>query len=158
MASVCVFGHSEAIRGAFSCLKPSCDCLSLAPVNYLGSMQVQGQSEILRLSGGGSAPSPPHPAPSVGVATVFANNDLCNVWCFGGSLCVSVSLSPGFFLINIPYTSPCFSFSLMFCSNRTLILLNRLFKLNFPAAWSYKVLDGRGVFSFTHVLFLFWQM
>lgn len=98
MALVCVFGRSPAIRGAQSLvfllfLKPSGDWVSAAPLNYQGSLQVQGQSELWVRSG--SAPSLLHPAPSVVTPTVIAVNYLCNVCYLGGS--VSVFALPGLF-------------------------------------------------------------
>lgn len=89
MASLWVFGHSQEMRGASSCLL----CISEAQLGLCksgrsklvevvaGSRSVRAQ----RSAGGGSAPSPPHPAPTAGAATVIAGNYLCNMWCFRGS-------------------------------------------------------------------------
>lgn len=95
MAPVWVFGCSPAIRRALSLvflsfLKPSSDCVSLDPVNYRGSLQVQGQSKLWgRSNGKGSAPTPNlhlTQPPSAEAAMVIANNYLCNVWCLDVSL------------------------------------------------------------------------
>lgn len=114
MPSTCVCGHHEAIRGFYSCrhFSPtsSCDCVRVVLVNYFMSSRVQGQAEILRLSGGGLTTSPPRPAPPLLKQPLCLQVITSVMRVLRGEVThVIVFWSRGSFLINIQNRSPCFS-------------------------------------------------
>ena len=102
-----------------------------------GSLQVQGQSELwLRLDGGGSAPSRPHPAPSLGAATVMQviNSVMCDV--LGGSLlCVCVFVLWLLFFPVFPVVIPVFYFSVF--SHQIICYAVMYYQLNIPCVLSF---------------------
>lgn len=116
-------------------LKPSGDCLSLAPGNYVGSLQVQGQSGIL---GWISTSTSPLCWSSLCVCKQISV--ICGV--FRGHLLSLCTLASFFILFNKPETSPFFPFLSFFDPIRI-----EYCEIDFQniIPWSYEALDGTGL-------------
>lgn len=116
---VCVFGYSEAISRTSSCL------LSSEAQRWL----FKSRPRKLRGVIAGSR--------SVRYSRLDLHLDQISA-VYGvlrGHLFLE-SLRPGFILLDKPETSPFFPFLSFFCSNKKLILWNRLLEYNFMVLWS----------------------